>query len=336
MRSWLARLSFNSIAMIKEPADVTPASVENIHASRIAVLIPSLDGGGAERSMLNLVHAFLERGRKVDLVLCRAKGAYLKNIPAQARLVVLESAGDLGGRLAALLANPGRLGSLIRPVILPSKIAPEIEYLRSLQRYLRERQPDVVLSALTYANLIALWAKNVVNAGLPVVVWVQPLPLTDRLQRRGVGIIARGELRSTEKKLIQAGADEVDMVVDVRALLRGDLRAASEKVARVVEAAGSHPVKVILETALLSREEKVKACLLCKMAGADFVKTSTGFGHGGATLFDVALIRETVGPEMGIKASGGVKTADDAEQMIAAGATRIGASAGVKMVQGTK
>ncbi len=120
--------------------------------------------------MLNLVNAFLERGRKVDLVLCRAKGAYLENIPAQARLVVLESAGDFGGRLAALLANPRRLGSLIRPVILPSKIAPEIEYLRSLQRYLRERQPDVVLSALTYANLIALWAKNVVNAGLPVVV----------------------------------------------------------------------------------------------------------------------------------------------------------------------
>jgi glycosyltransferase involved in cell wall biosynthesis len=149
---------------------VTLAFVDNIHASRIAVLVPSLEGGGAERSMLNLVHAFLERGRKVDLVLCRAKGAYLENIPAQARLVVLESEGDFGGRLAALLANAGRLGSLIRPVVLPSKIAPEIEYLRSLQRYLRERQPDVVLSALTYANLIALWARNAVNPGLPVVV----------------------------------------------------------------------------------------------------------------------------------------------------------------------
>jgi glycosyltransferase involved in cell wall biosynthesis len=163
-------LSSNRIIYDKEPADVTPASVENMPAGRIAVLIPSLDGGGAERSMLNLVNAFLERGRKVDLVLCRAKGAYLENIPTQARLVVLESAGDFGGRLAALLANPGRLGSLIRPVILPSKIAPEIEYLRSLQCYLRARQPDVILSALTYANLIALWAKNVVDPRLPVVV----------------------------------------------------------------------------------------------------------------------------------------------------------------------
>lgn len=154
----------------KEFSDVTRTPVVSAQANSIAVLIPSLDGGGAERSMLNLVNAFLERGRKVDLVLCRAKGAYLENVPTDARLVVLESSGYFGGRLAALLANPGRPGSVIRPVILPYKIAPEIEYLRSLQCYLRERQPDVMLSALTYANLIALWAKNVVDPELPVVV----------------------------------------------------------------------------------------------------------------------------------------------------------------------
>jgi deoxyribose-phosphate aldolase len=92
--------------------------------------------------------------------------------------------------------------------------------------------------------------------------------------------------------------------------------------------------KVILETALLSDEEKVMASALSRQARADFVKTSTGFGGGGATVYDVALMRETVGPEMGVKASGGVRTAEDVEDMIAAGATRIGASAGVQIVSG--
>ena len=93
-------------------------------------------------------------------------------------------------------------------------------------------------------------------------------------------------------------------------------------------------LKVIIETALLSDEEKIIACLLAKEDGADFVKTSTGFSGGGATVKDVALMRKTVGPDMGVKASGGVRTYEDAENMILAGATRIGASAGVKIIQG--
>ena len=149
---------------------MTSTQVDNAHAKRITVLLPSLDGGGAERSMLNLVNAFLKRGREVDLVLCRAKGAYLKNVPSDARFVVLRSAGGFGGRMGALRANIGRLGTVMRPVILPSKIAPEIEYLGSLRRYLKERRPDVMLSALTYANLIALWARNQADPQLPVVV----------------------------------------------------------------------------------------------------------------------------------------------------------------------
>ena len=92
-------------------------------------------------------------------------------------------------------------------------------------------------------------------------------------------------------------------------------------------------VKVIIEAALLTDEEKVVACLLAKEAGADFVKTSTGFSSGGATVHDVALMRKTVGPNLGVKAAGGIHTHEDAEQMIAAGATRIGASAGVKIIQ---
>ena len=93
-------------------------------------------------------------------------------------------------------------------------------------------------------------------------------------------------------------------------------------------------MKVILEAVLLTDEEKTIACLICKEAGADFVKTSTGFASGGATVHDVALMRRVVGPEMGVKAAGGVRTYEDAENMVKAGATRIGASAGVKIIQG--
>jgi len=106
-------------------------------------------------------------------------------------------------------------------------------------------------------------------------------------------------------------------------------------VTRAAHAAGSI-VKVIIETALLDHDEKVKACLLAKEAGADFVKTSTGFSGGGATIEDIALMRRVVGPEMGVKASGGVHDFEEAKSMIDAGATRIGASAGVKIVAGEK
>lgn len=134
---------------------------------------------------------------------------------------------------------------------------------------------------------------------------------------------------------IANGATEIDMVINVGALKSGDDDLVRRDIAGVVEAArGSAIVKVILETALLSKEEKIKACLLSKMAGADFVKTSTGFSTGGATAEDIALMRETVGPEMGVKASGGIKNAEDVQQMVAAGATRIGASASVSIAKG--
>jgi deoxyribose-phosphate aldolase len=131
------------------------------------------------------------------------------------------------------------------------------------------------------------------------------------------------------------GAEEIDMVINVGALKSGDDDLVRRDIQSVVEAARGHAiVKVILETALLSKEEKVKGCLLAKMAGADFVKTSTGFGPGGATVEDIALMRETVGPEMGVKASGGVRDLETAQAMVAAGATRIGASASVAIVTG--
>ena len=148
---------------------------------------------------------------------------------------------------------------------------------------------------------------------------------------------------STESKAaetaiaIRDGAEEVDMVINVGALRSGENDVVKGDIAAVVGAA--HPrgvvVKVILETALLDDKQKTVACQLAKAAGADFVKTSTGFGPSGATAHDVALMRQTVGPEMGVKAAGGIRTLADLEAMKAAGATRIGASASVKIVEAT-
>ncbi len=135
---------------------------------------------------------------------------------------------------------------------------------------------------------------------------------------------------------IQHGASEIDMVINIGALKSGDLELVSRDIRGVVRTAhnGGAILKVIIETALLNNDEKVTACLLAKEAGADFVKTSTGFSGGGATVEDIALMRRVVGPEIGVKASGGVRTTQDAEAMVKAGANRIGASASVKIVQG--
>lgn len=133
---------------------------------------------------------------------------------------------------------------------------------------------------------------------------------------------------------IANGATEIDMVINVGALKSKDYELVKNDIARVAEATGGNILKVIIETSLLNDEEKVKACELAKLAGADFVKTSTGFGSGGATLEDVCLMRATVGPNMGVKASGGVRDAETAQRMIAIGATRIGASASIAIVKG--
>jgi deoxyribose-phosphate aldolase len=137
------------------------------------------------------------------------------------------------------------------------------------------------------------------------------------------------------RKAIREGATEVDMVLNVGALKGGNHELVYDDISGVVQAAHESRAlaKVILETALLTDEEKVIACVLAKRARADFVKTSTGFASGGATLRDVAIMRATVGPDMGVKASGGIRSYADAMGMIQAGATRIGASAGVRIVK---
>ncbi len=137
------------------------------------------------------------------------------------------------------------------------------------------------------------------------------------------------------KAAIQTGAAEIDMVINIGALKSGDYETVWQDITGVVQVAHEHGalVKVIIETALLTRDEKIAACLLSKGAGADFVKTSTGFSSGGATVEDIALMRRVVGPEMGVKASGGVRTWNDMQAMIRAGATRIGASAGMSIIE---
>lgn len=138
---------------------------------------------------------------------------------------------------------------------------------------------------------------------------------------------------SEAERAIQDGASELDMVLNIGKLKSGQFTYVEEDIRAVIAAAQGHAiVKVILETALLTEQERVIACVLAQNAGADFVKTSTGFARGGATAADVALMRRAVGPNMGVKASGGVRTRQDAETMIAHGATRIGASASVAII----
>ncbi|MDQ8767556.1 deoxyribose-phosphate aldolase [Streptococcus ruminantium] len=138
------------------------------------------------------------------------------------------------------------------------------------------------------------------------------------------------------KDAIANGADEIDMVINIGALKSGNYDLVFEDIKAVVEASDNKLVKVIIETCLLTEGEKVKACQLSQEAGADYVKTSTGFSTGGATVADVALMRKTVGPDLGVKASGGARSYEDAIAFIEAGATRIGASSGVAIMNGVQ
>lgn len=143
------------------------------------------------------------------------------------------------------------------------------------------------------------------------------------------------ELKAFETSdAIQNGANEIDMVINIGALKSRNFDLVERDIRAVVEAAKGTLVKVIIETCLLTDDEKVKACQIAQKAGADFVKTSTGFSTGGATVADVVLMRKTVGPDMGVKASGGARSYEDALAFIKAGATRIGASSGVAIMEG--
>ena len=147
-----------------------------------------------------------------------------------------------------------------------------------------------------------------------------------------LGAIAPEQKAAEAASCAAMGAEELDMVIHVGAAKAGDWALVQRDIEGVVKAAAGHTVKVIIETCLLTDEEKVKACKAAKAAGSHFVKTSTGFSTGGATTHDIALMRKTVGPEMGVKASGGIRDYETAMAMIEAGANRIGASAGIAIV----
>ena len=149
-----------------------------------------------------------------------------------------------------------------------------------------------------------------------------------------LGAMAGDVKRFETETAIDDGAQEIDVVLNLARLKAGDDKYVLRELISVVEAADEHPVKVILETCLLNDEEKIRACKLVVESGAHFVKTSTGFNTGGATIADVKLMRETVGPKFGVKASGGVRDAQTALAMIAAGATRLGTSSGIAIVKG--
>jgi len=136
------------------------------------------------------------------------------------------------------------------------------------------------------------------------------------------------------RKAVEDGADEIDMVINIGKAKEHDFVYLEEEIREVVIAAGERTVKVIIETCYLTDEEKIEACKAAVRAGARFVKTSTGFGTGGATVQDVALMRRTVPAEVGVKASGGIRTPEDLQAMVEAGANRIGASAGIKLIEG--
>jgi deoxyribose-phosphate aldolase len=143
------------------------------------------------------------------------------------------------------------------------------------------------------------------------------------------------ESKWTETEIaVGDGADEIDVVLNIGRLKQGDTRYVRKEIKNEVVAAHGKPVKVIIETCLLSRKEKILACRIAAAAGAHFVKTSTGFGGGGATIEDVRLMRKTVGPDLGVKASGGIRDRKTALAMIEAGATRLGASASIAIVKG--
>ena len=141
------------------------------------------------------------------------------------------------------------------------------------------------------------------------------------------------EMKALEASEVhKLGAEEIDMVINIGAVKSKNYELVEREIQAVMKAKQTSILKVIIETCLLTDEEKITVCKIAKKSGADFVKTSTGFSTGGATVEDVSLMRKTVGPDMGVKASGGIRTLEDAEKMLEAGASRIGASAGIKII----
>ncbi len=232
---------------------------------------------------------------------------------------------DLGAQRVS--AAPGFDGSILR-----ADLARYIDHTLlkanadrdELKKLCSEAAKYKFASVCVNAVNVAYCARELKGSGVPVVA-VVGFPL---------GAMTPAAKAFETREALRDGAEEIDMVINIGALKSKDYALLLADIQAVVQAAGSKRVKVILETGELTRDEKVIACALSKTAGAAFVKTSTGFGPGGATADDVALMKAVVGAEVEVKASGGMRTSDDVDKMIQAGATRIGASASVAIVRG--
>jgi len=249
---------------------------------------------------------------------CGGCGLCVQGVPQNVEAIINAGASRVG----ASLGIKGQVDSAVASIIDHTMLKPEVtrDQIIKLCEEARKYKFASVCINPSYVSL----ARDLL-AGSPVkVCTVIGFPLG-----ADTSVTKAMETRDA----IANGADEVDMVINVGALKAGDYELVRDDIKAVVASAGGRVVKVILETALLNDEEKRKGCRLTKEAGADFVKTSTGFGPGGATVEDIALMREEVGKYMGVKASGGIRDYDQAMAMIKAGATRIGASASVAIVE---
>jgi len=250
---------------------------------------------------------------------CRQWGVCAVRTPEETRALAEAGASRVVATVGYCPASDG-LASLIDHTLLkPDATRDEIEQL------CREAAQFCFASVCVNPNWVALCAQLLRNSGVKVCT-VLGFPLGAHLP----------DTKAYEaRRAVEQGAGELDMVINIGALKSRDYALVEQDIRGVVQTAGRDTiVKVILETALLTRDEKIMGATLAKAAGADFVKTSTGFASGGATVEDVHLLRETVGPDIGVKASGGIRTPEDVRKMVEAGASRIGASASVKIVRG--
>lgn len=246
-------------------------------------------------------------------------GRCVADRPDRVRRMVEAGATRISSRLGAIPADTGIAGMIDHTMLKPDATSEEITSL------CHEAMTYHFASVCINPSYVRLSAQILKGSDVKVCTVIGfPLGATPP------------EVKAYEtEQALRDGATEIDMVINIGALRSGDYKLVLRDMAGVVNMAHAHNAlcKVILETSKLNDEQKVAACQLAKVAGADFVKTSTGFGGGGATAGDIALMRYVVGKEMGVKASGGVRTYQDAQTMIAAGATRIGASAGVQIVK---
>jgi deoxyribose-phosphate aldolase len=284
--------------------------------------MPRYDQATVERLIEEITHEVLLRLSQPEIVAttCNCKdGSCAQNCPNHVDRVVQAGAS----RVSAILGTRPQRESVAK-LIDHTLLRPDASQDQIAQLCYEARTYQFASVCVNPAH-VKLSARLLEGSGVPVCTVVGfPLGATP------------ATVKAFEtQQAIRDGANEIDMVINIGALKSLDYQAVYDDIAAVVRAAhaGNALVKVIIEAALLTNEEKVIACQLSKAAGADFVKTSTGFGPGGATVEDVGLMRRVVGPTIGVKAAGGVRDYQDAQAMIAAGATRLGASAGVRIVK---